>query len=66
MKIPKMQKQIEKVCFDCEIIEFKLVALNTRIYCERLLVIGCQHVNKQGQDFRYFLKIVFGTDSLSE
>ena len=36
-----------------EIITFDLVALNTRFYRERILVIGNQYVKKQSQDFRY-------------
>ena len=42
-----MQKKIEKIFFDFEIIEFELVSLNTRIYWERRLVIGSQYVNKK-------------------
>ena len=44
-----MQKKIQKFFFDLEIIAFELVALNTRFYWERILVIGCQYVNKQSQ-----------------
>ena len=36
-----MQKKIAKIVFDFEIIEFELVALNTRFYSERMLVVGC-------------------------
>ena len=49
-----MQKKIEKIFFSFEIIPFELSALNTRFYWERILVIGCQEVNKYSQDFRYF------------
>ena len=49
-----MQKKIEQIFFDFEIIAFELVALNTRFDCERVLVIGCQDVNKQSQDSRYY------------
>ena len=49
-----MQKEIQETFFDFEIIVFKLLALNFRFYWERILFIGCQHVNKQSQDFRYF------------
>ena len=49
-----MQKEIEKIFSDIKIIAFDLLALNTRFYWERILVIGCQYVNKQSQDFRYF------------
>ena len=52
--IPEMHKKIHKMFFDFEIIAFELVALNTRFYCKRILVIGSQYVNKQSQDFRYF------------
>ena len=48
-----MQKNNEKRFFDKEIIAFELVALNTRFYWERILVIACQYVKKQSQDFRY-------------
>ena len=49
-----MQKQIEKIFFDFEIIAFELVQLDTRFYWERILVIGCQYIKKQSQDFRYY------------
>ena len=49
-----MQKKIQKIFFDFEIIAFELVALNTRFDRERIPVIGCQYVNKQSQDFRYY------------
>ena len=49
-----MQKKFRKLFFGSEIIAFELVALNTGFYWERILVIGCQDVNKQSQDFRYF------------
>ena len=54
MSIPAMQKKIEQIFFDFEIIAFELVALNNRFYSERILVIGCQYVNKQSQDFRCY------------
>ena len=41
-----MQKKIEAMFFDLDIIAFELVALNTRFYWERILVIGCQYVKK--------------------
>ena len=31
-----------------------MVALNTRFYRHRILVAGCQYINKQCQDFRYY------------
>ena len=49
-----MQKQIEKIFFDFEIIAFELVQLDTRFYWERILVIGCQYIKKQSQDFRCY------------
>ena len=49
-----MQQKIEKTFYDLEIIAFEVVALNTRFYWERILVIGCQYVNKQSQDLRYY------------
>ena len=49
-----MQKKIQKIFLDFEIIAFELVALDTRFYWERILVIGSQYVNKQSQDYRYF------------
>ena len=49
-----MKKKNPENIFDFEIIAFELVALDTRFYWERILVIGCQYVNKQSQDFRYF------------
>ena len=49
-----MQKKIKKIFFGYEIIAFKYVALKTRFYWERILVIGCQYVNEQSQAFRYY------------
>ena len=48
------RKKIGKIFFDCEVNLFELVALNTRFGGERILVVGCQYVNKQSQDFRYY------------
>ena len=48
-----MQKKMEEMFFDFEIIAFELVALSTAFYAERILGIGCQYVNKQCQDFKY-------------
>ena len=61
-----MQKKIQEIFFDLEIISFELVALNTRFYWERMLVIGCQYVNKQSQDFIYYQNRFFRADFLSE
>ena len=49
-----MQKEIQKIFFDFEIIAFELVALNTRFYWENIVVIGCHYGNKECQDFIYF------------
>ena len=49
-----MQEKIEKIFFSFKIIASELDALNTRFYWERILVMGCQYVNKQFQDFRYY------------
>ena len=49
-----MQKKFQKIFFDLEINAFELVALNTRFYWERILVIGYQYINKQSQDLRYY------------
>ena len=54
MKILKKNEKIKKLIFDFEIIPFELVLLNTRFYWERILVIGCQYVKKQSQDYRYY------------
>ena len=61
-----MQKTILKIFFDFEIIAFELVSLNTRIYWERRLVIGCQYVKKESQDFRYYKNRIFWANFLSE
>ena len=54
MPIPEMQKKMQKIFFGFEIIAFEMVVLNTRFYWERIPLIGCQDVNKQSQDYRYF------------
>ena len=46
MKIWEIQKKMEKIFFDFEIIAFELVALDTSSYWERILVTGCQYVKK--------------------
>ena len=61
-----MQKKIRKIFFDMEVIAFELVPLNTGFYWERIIVIGCQYVNKTPQDFRHYKKRIFRTDFLSE
>ena len=43
MYIPDIQKDIQKIYFDLEIIAFGLVSLDTRFYLERILVIGYQY-----------------------
>ena len=37
-----------------KIIAFELVALETGFYWERIFVNGCQYVDKQSKDFRYY------------
>ena len=49
-----MQKKIEKIFFDFDIIALELVSVNTGYYWERILVIGCQYLNKPSQDFRCY------------
>ena len=49
-----MQQKIQQIIFDFEIIAFESVTLDTRFYWERILIIGCQYVNKQSQDYRYY------------
>ena len=48
--------------FDFQKIGFELVALNTRFDWERMLVIGCQYVNKLSEDLRYYWNRVFRAD----
>ena len=48
-----MKQKTQKMFFDFEKIAFEFVALDTRFYWKRILVIGCQYVNKQSQDFTY-------------
>ena len=54
MKISEMQKIIEQIFFDFEIIASEFVALDTRFYLERIIIIWGQYVKKQSQDFRYY------------
>ena len=61
-----MQKKIQKMFFDCDIIAFELVALNTSSYWENISVIGSHYANKESQDFRYSQKSVYGGDFLGE
>ena len=61
-----MQKKIQKVFFDSEIIAFELIAWNTRFYWENIHFIGCEYVNKMSQDFRYYYKIIFWADLFFE
>ena len=65
MQIPEMQQESEKIFFDFEIIAFELFAIDTCFCWERILVIGCQYVKKQSQDFRYYQNRIFGEDFLS-
>ena len=61
-----MQKKIEQIFFDLEIIASEFVALNTRFYWERILVIGSQYVNKQSQGLRRYLNGSFTAHFFSE
>ena len=54
MYIPQIEKKIQKIFFDLQVIASEFVALNTRFIWERILVIGCQKVNEKPQDFKYF------------
>ena len=49
-----MQKKIEEMFFELEIIALELVALNTAFYWERIFLIRCQYVNKKSQYFRHY------------
>ena len=61
-----MSKNIQKIFLDFEIKAFEFLALNIRFYSERILVIRCQYVNKQSQDFRYYYNRTFGAEFLLE
>ena len=61
-----MQKKIQKIFFDLEIIAFELVVLNTRFYCERIFVVGSQYVKKMSQDLRFHKNRFFGADFFLE
>ena len=49
-----MQKEIQQIFLDIEVIAIELASLNTRFYWERTLVIGCEYINKMSQDYRYY------------
>ena len=49
-----MQQKTKKTYFTFEIIASQLVTLDSRFYWENILVIGCQYVKKQSQDFIYY------------
>ena len=49
-----MDENTEKNIFKTNLIAFELVALDTRVYWERILVIGWQYLNKESQDIRYY------------
>ena len=61
-----MQKKIWKTFLELEIIAFEFVALNTRFYCQRILLIGTQYLSKQCQDLKYYQKRNLAADFLSE
>ena len=59
MKIVEMKKKyiyiyMEQGIFDFEIIAFELVSLNSHFYWQITLLLGCQYVNTQDQDFIYY------------
>ena len=49
-----MQKKVQKIFLDFDIIAFELFMLKTHFYWENIFVIGCQHPNKECQDLRIF------------
>ena len=55
-----MQKKFQEIFFNFEIISFELVALNTGFYWERILLIGCQYVNKESQ-CQILLKMIYSS-----
>ena len=61
-----MQEKLQKIFFGLEIIAFQLVALNTRFYRGRILVIGSRYVNKQCQNLKYFYEKIFELFFFSE
>ena len=54
MYILKIQQENQIKFLDFDIIAFELFTFDTSFYWERILVIGCQYVNKQLHDFRYY------------
>ena len=61
-----MQQKTERLFFYFEVIWFELVALDSRFYWDRILFIGCEYVNKQSQDFRYYENILSGAHFILE
>ena len=61
-----MQKKIQKIFFNFYINAFEFVAINTLFYWEKILLISCQYVNKQSQNFRYNYDRLFGAQCLSK
>ena len=59
-----MQRKIEQIFLDLEIIAFELVAFNTRFYSERIFLIWCQYVKKEPQGCRYYQSRIFRADIL--
>ena len=49
-----MHYEIEKIRLVCSKIALELVALNSRFYGKRILVIASECINKQSQDFRHY------------
>ena len=49
-----MQEKIQKLFFYFEIIAIEFITLDTRFYWDRILIVGCQDINKRSQDFRHY------------
>ena len=54
MKKKNIYIYMEQGIFDFEIIAFELVSLNSHFYWQITLLLGCQYVNTQDQDFIYY------------
>ena len=49
-----MQSKLKNKHLVSWIVKFEMVALNSRLYRERILVVVYQYVNKRFQDFRHY------------
>ena len=49
-----MEQKASKTFVDFQITAFESVALDTRFFSERILVIGCEYVKKMCQDLKYY------------